>query len=90
MSNNDHDANAFDPVAGPTPPRTATPRCKHDAKMVDEINARLLKIKAVADLMMCTRGGDLPDDTLGNIGWLMIDLVEEAKDILSETREVMS
>lgn len=90
MSNNDHDAHASAPVAELPPPRAATRRCKHDSEMVNEVNARLLKIKAVADLVMCSRVGDLADDTLGNIGWLLIDLVDETKSIVSETSEVMS
>jgi len=88
MSNDDHDAHTSAPVADLDPPLAATKRCKHDSEMVNEVNARLLKIKAVADLVMCSRVGDLADDTLGHVGWLLIDLVDETKAIVSETKEM--
>lgn len=62
-------------------------RCKHDVEMVNEVSARLLKMKAVVDLMLCSRAGDLAQDTLNNLGWLLIDMVDEMKAIVCESQE---
>lgn len=61
-------------------------RCKHDVEMVNEVTERMLKMKAVADLLLCSRAGDLAEDTLNNIGWLLIDMADEAWAIVCERK----
>lgn len=65
-------------------------RCKHDVEMVNEVNERVLKMKAVADLLLCTNAGDLEQGTLNNIGWLLIDMLSEINDVVGEHKEVVA
>ena len=62
--------------------------CKHDTEMVNEVNARLLKMRAVVDLMMCSDGLSFMKDTLPNIGWLLLEMIDETKAIVNEKAEV--
>lgn len=65
-----------------------TDRPWRDVEMVNEVTERLLKMKAVADLMLCVRAGDLAEDTMTNVGWLLVDMIDETKEIVCETKEV--
>ena len=71
--------------------QTAQPeRCKHDTEMVNEVNARLCKIKAVTDLMLSNRGDDLDDTTMSNIGWLLMGMLGEVHQIVNAPMEAQS
>lgn len=59
-----------------------------DIQMVNEVTERLLKMKAVADLMLCVRADDLAEDTMTNVGWLLVDMIDETKAIVCGTEEV--
>jgi hypothetical protein len=61
--------------------------CKHDVEMVNEVDERLAKILAVADILMCTESSGLLRDTMANIGWLLMDLTQEVKEIVNEKKE---
>lgn len=63
-------------------------RSIHDVQMVNEVTERLLKMKAVADLMLCSRASDLAEDTMSNVGWLLVDMIDETKAIVCSTEEV--
>lgn len=71
-----------------TPDTKTSQRCKHDVSMVNEVDARVLKMKAIADLMLSSRSGDLAEDTVSNIGWLLIDMADELRAIVGEKVEV--
>ena len=69
--------------------QTAQPeRCKHDTEMVNEVNARLSKIKAVTDLMLCSSCDHLADNTMSNIGWLLMEMLDEVHQIVNARMEV--
>lgn len=72
------------------PAEKAMRRCVHDAGMVNEVTERLLKMKAVGDLMLCSSAGDLAEDTLNNLGWLLVDMIDETKAIVCETKEAQA
>lgn len=63
-------------------------RCKHDVSMINEVDERMLKIKAIADLMLSSRSIDLAEDTVTNIGWLLIGMADEVRAIVNEKEEV--
>lgn len=62
-------------------------RCKHDTKMVNEVNERLIKMKGVVDLMMCAKDDELAEGTLSAAAWLLFDLISETKAIVGERQE---
>lgn len=62
-------------------------RCKHDSQMVNEVNERLIKMKAVVDLMMCAKDDELVEGTLSGAAWLLFDLISETRTIVGEKQE---
>lgn len=59
-------------------------RSKHDVEMVDAVSVRLDKARAVLDLLMTVDTQQLFKDTVADAGGLVIDLLDEARALVTE------
>ena len=61
-----------------------------DIDLSDAVGGRLAKIIGIANMLMDVNQSGMAKNSLANTAWTIVDLAQEARDLMSGTTEVQS